>query len=548
MPVTPILLLCGIVFIVCILSNKLSAKVGVPALLVFIMLGMLFGSDGLFKIHFSDYNITNQICTVALIFIMFYGGFGTNWKVARPVAPQALLLSSLGVIITAVLTGLFCHFVLRMTLLEGLLIGAVISSTDAASVFSILRSKKLNLKYGLASMLEIESGSNDPTAYMLTVIILNLMTPGETQSYWYLVFSQVVYGIAFGFGLAFAAISLLKRIRLGNSALHMIFMVGIALVAYALPDLVGGNGYLSVYITGIVLGNSKIRHKAELANFFDGFTWIMQIALFFIIGLLSFPSLIPQVLLSAVAIALFMTFVSRPIAVFSILTPFRTPLRQQTLVAWAGLRGAASIVFAIYAVVSNAFTSNDIFHIVFCVALLSVAIQGTLLPPLARKLGLVDDSDTVFKTFTDYQSLSQLQLVDILISEGHPWTGHKIKDLGLPGGILIIMIRRKNKSIMPKGDTVVKTDDVLVLSATAFAGEDDYVSSEEYITQKHPWLSLPVREIQLPEGSFVLMIKRDGYEFVPSRDTVVCEGDTVVVSDEVVYPPPPRPRRKLKRK
>lgn len=543
----PVLLLCGIVFIVCILSNKLSTKIGVPALLLFILLGMLCGSDGLFKIQFSDYHITDQICSVALIFIMFYGGFGTNWKVARPVAPQAILLSSLGVVITAALTGLFCHYVLRMTLLEGLLIGAVISSTDAASVFSILRSKKLNLKHGLASMLEIESGSNDPTAYMLTVIILALMTPGGDTPYAYLIFAQVAYGLLFGFGLAFAAVFVLKRVRLGNSALHMIFMVGIALVAYALPTLIGGNGYLSVYITGIVLGNSKIRHKVELAHFFDGFTWIMQIALFFIIGLLSFPSQIPQILLPAIAIALFMTFISRPIAVFSILTPFRTPLKQQTLVAWSGLRGAASIVFAIYAVVSNAYTSNDIFHIVFCVALLSVAIQGTLLPLLARRLGLVDDSDTVLKTFTDYQSLSQMQLIDIPIVEGHPWTGHKIKDLGLPGGILIIMIRRRGKSLIPKGDTTIKADDVLVLSATPFAGEDDYVLSEEYITKKHHWYFQPVKNIKLPDGSFVLMIKRDNYELVPSKDTVVLSGDTLVISDEAQSAPPPK-RMRIKKK
>lgn len=529
---TPALLLCGIVFIVCILSNKLSAKIGIPALLIFIVLGMVFGSDGLFKIQFSNYEITDQVCSAALIFIMFYGGFGTNWKVARPVAPQAVLLSTFGVVITAVLTGLFCHFALRMPLLEALLIGAVISSTDAASVFSILRSKKLNLKHGLASVLEIESGSNDPTAYMLTIVILALMSPDSHAPYAYIIFAQIVYGLVFGFGIAFAALYILKHVRLGNSALHMIFMVGIALVAYALPSLLGGNGYLSVYITGIVLGNGKIRHKVELAHFFDGFTWIMQIVLFFLIGLLSFPSLIPQILLSAVAIALFMTFVSRPAAVFAVLSPFKTPLKQQILVAWSGLRGAASIVFAIYAVVSNAYTSNDIFHIVFCVALLSVAIQGTLLPLLARKLDLVDDRDTVLKTFTDYQSLSQMQLLDIPIAENHPWTGMMISELGLPGGILIIMIRRSARSLIPKGDTIIKTGDVLVLSAAPFAGEDDYVLSEEYITKKHHWYLQPVKNIKLPKGSFVLMIKRDGYEIVPNKDTVVLFGDTLVISDE----------------
>lgn len=515
----------------CILANKLSSRLGVPVLLLFILLGIVFGSDGLFKIQFDNYEITESLSSVALIFIMFYGGFGTCWRVAKPVALPAVLLSTFGVVITAALTGLFCHFVLKMTILEGLLIGAIIGSTDAASVFSVLRTQNLNLKHGLASLLEIESGSNDPTAYMLTIVILSLMRSGENVAFGKILASQIGFGLLFGFLTAFAAVFVLKRVHFENGGLESILVVAIAFISYALPATISGNGYLAVYITGIVLGNSKIHHKTQLVHFFDGITWIMQIMLFFVIGLLAYPSQIPSILLPAVLIALFLTFVSRPIAVFALLTPFRFPFKQQLLVAWSGLRGAASIVFAIMAVVDTAYTGgSDIFHIVFCVALLSVGFCGTLLPFIAKKLDLVDDSDPVFKTFTDYDHLSQMPLLDITVTEGHPWAGKTVSEMQLPADLLIIMIKRRQRAILPRGKTKIIPGDVLIVSGTVYQEEAENVLNEELIYEGHDWQNKRIKDVEGDKN--ILLLRRNHTTMIPTRDTVLLKNDTVVFSEK----------------
>ncbi len=518
-------LLCGIILMVCIVANKLASKSGVPVLLLFILLGMLSGSDGLLKIQFDNYQIAGDLSSFALIFIMFYGGFGTNWRIARPVVKSALLLSTLGVVITAGLTGLFCHLVLRVSLLEGLLIGSIVGSTDAASVFSILRNQKLNLKHGLASLLEIESGSNDPTAYMLTVVILSLMK-ADGLAFWQILLAQIGLGLLFGFIMAKISVWILKRIRFENGGLESIFVVAIALVSYGLPAILGGNGYLSVYITGIVLGNSKIHHKTQLVHFFDGVTWMMQMMLFFVIGLLSFPSQIPGILLPAVGIVLFLTFVSRPIAVGMLLTPFKIPLKQQLLVAWSGLRGAASIVFAIMAVMNQAYTDSDIFHIVFCVALFSVGLCGSLLPWLSRRLDLVDDSEPVFKTFTDYDHLSQMPLLDIEMTEGHPWAGKRLHELQLPSDLLVIMIKRKKHSVLPKGNTKILPGDVLVLCGATYHADTESLLNEEELYEGHPWLGDEMKNI-LAEGR-ILLIKRADASIIPNISTKLQAGDVVL--------------------
>lgn len=524
------ILICALILIACIISNKFSNKIGVPVLPLFIILGMLMGSDGIFGIEFNDFRLAEQVCSVALIFIMFYGGFGTNWKIAKPVAVQSVLLSTLGVVVTSVLAGLFCHLVLKTTLLEGLLIGSVIGSTDAASVFSILRSKKLNLKHNLASLLEIESGSNDPTAYMMTVIFLSLMSAERTGAFVWMILAQIGFGLLFGFGVAFLSVWVLKRLNFENNGIQAIFVVAIALAAYALPSVLGGNGYLSVYITGIVLGNSRIRQKVELVHFFDGLTWMMQIALFFVIGLLSFPSQIPQVILPAILIALFLTFVARPAAVFLILTPFRTPFKQQLLVAWSGLRGAASIVFAIYAVVSPAYTKTDIFHIVFCVALLSVSMQGTLLPVFARKLNLVDNDETVMKTFNDYQDDRDLSLIEIPMEDGHQWCGMALKDIHLPQEVVVLMIRRDGKTILPKGTTQVKPQDVLVLGGAPYREDGTVLLTEEEIGKGHPWVGKSIRDIEFPSHRMIAVIRRENGILIPSGNTTLLPRDLVILS------------------
>lgn len=456
---------CGALLLLCVASSKLLYRFGVPTLLVFLALGMLFGSDGPGGLAFDNYELARQICSIGLIFIMFYGGFGTNWKAARPVAAPAIWLSTAGVVITAALTGLFCVWALKTTLLEGLLTGAVLASTDAASVFAVLRSRKLNLKGGLASLLEVESGSNDPVAYMLTLVLLTLMNGEGGLSLGWVLVRQVGFGLLFGGVLAAGSALVLRRVNLEIDGLYPIFVLAVALLGYALCEQAGGNGYLSVYIIGIVLGNSRILHKRSLVHFFDGISWLMQILLFFTLGLLSFPTHLPHVLLPGVLIALFMVFVARPAAVFSILSWFRIPVRQQLLVSWVGLRGAASIVFAIYAVTAGGLLENDIFHVVFFVALFSVAVQGSLIPLVARRLDLVEPEGSVFKTFTDYEDETMSRLVEVTVDETHLWADRSLMDAELPDDALVVMIRRRDQVLVPKGSTTICPGDVLVVSA-----------------------------------------------------------------------------------
>lgn len=458
-----LLLICAVIILVCVCSSKVLYRFGVPALLIFLVLGMLCGSDGIFKIQFDDYNLANEICSFGLVLIMFYGGIGANWKTAKATAPQAILMSTLGVLLTALLTGLFSYLVLKTSLLEGLLLGAVVGSTDAASVFSILRSRKLNLKGGLSSLLEIESGSNDPCAYMLTAVILSLLSGGG-EPILLLLAKQLFFGVGIGWLLAKVTIFLLKRVHLEIEGLYPIFVLAVAVLTYSLSSVLGGNGYLGVYIAGILIGNAKIPHKVSLVRFFDGISWLMQIMLFFVLGLLSFPSQLPAVTLSGILISLFMMLIARPAATFAILSFFKTPWRQQVLVSFAGLRGAASIVFAVYAVIHPAHIGIDIFHIVFFIALFSVSLQGTLLPVIAKKLNLVDSKEPVLKTFNDYEETLGDHLYEVTLSSTDPWTGKPILEAEIPEGILIVVILRHGNSIVPKGSTVLEDGDTLVLS------------------------------------------------------------------------------------
>ncbi len=458
------MLAIGVILLVAVSSSKLLYRFGIPTLLIFMVLGMLLGSDGPGGIAFSNYEVARKICSFALVFIMFYGGFSTNWKIAKPVAVRSILMSTLGVVITAITTGLFCHLVLKTTLLEGLLIGSVIASTDAASVFAILRSRKLNLKGGLASLLEIESGSNDPVAYMLTIVTLTLMSNDTETSLGLVLLYQIVFGILVGFVLAKLSGFVLKRVNLEIDGLYPIFVTAIAIVAYAFSETIGGNGYLCVYIVGIYLGNTRFIHKRSLVHFFDGISWLMQILLFFTLGLLSFPSHLPKIALSACAIAIFILLVARPLATFLILSWFKTPIKQQLFVSWVGLRGAASIVFAIYALTYNVAIKNDIFHIVFFVSLFSVSIQGSFIPLIARKLNLVEEESPVAKTFNDYQEENSTQLVELTIQDDNPWANKSIMEADIPEEILVVMIKRKQEVVVPKGSTMMKPGDILVLS------------------------------------------------------------------------------------
>lgn len=524
------MLIAAVVIIACVIFNKISERLGVPMLLAFMVLGMAFGSDGIFKIHFDNYGFAEQICTVALVFIMFYGGVGTRLNEAKPVAPQAVLLSSLGTVLTAGFVGLFCIFILKMQVLEGLLMGAVISSTDAASVFSILRSKRLNLKYKTASLLELESGSNDPFSYMLTAIILSLMTGGITgQSIAYMLFAQVTYGIIFGFIVAFSALLFMKKFSFNSDGFDAVFVVAAALLAYAIPAAIGGNGYLSAYITGIILGNNQIRNKRALVHFFDGVTGLMQMLLFFLLGLLSFPSEFGKTALPAMCIALFLTFIARPVAVFLILSPFKCSLKQQLLVSWSGLRGAASIVFAIMTVVSPAHIGNDVFHTVFIIVLFSILIQGTLLPYVAKKLDMTDDSGDVMKTFTDYSYELPVSFIQLKIPEGHHWTEKTIKDLALPLNLMLALIIRGEEKIIPNGTTELKSEDKIILCGKSTETIDGVKIFEHEIDKSDSWCDKSLKEIST-DGELIIMIKRGDKLLIPDGNTRILENDIVVVN------------------
>ncbi len=518
------------IIILCILLNKLSNRIGVPMLLGFILLGMFFGSDGIVKIPFDDYNIAEIICSFGLIFIMFYGGFGTNWKRARPVAFKAVMMSSIGVILTCLVTGLFCHYILKIDFMESMLIGAIISSTDAASVFSIFRSKKINLKYNTASLLEVESGSNDPFAFLLTVIFLSLMSGGMNGfDIAILALKQLMFGLFGGFVIGFTAVWVLKKFDFIGDGFDTIFVFAVALAAYGTVNLTGGNGYLSVYIAGIILGNSNIDNKKSLVSFFDGLTGLVQITIFFLLGLLCFPSQFSNVAFEGLCIALFLTFIGRPLVSFFILKPLGANIGQIMMVAFCGLRGAASIVFSIMAIVSPAYTSYDVFHITFFIVLFSIALQGSLLVPAAKRLNMIDAESDVMKTFTDYSDETQVEFVKLQLKDNHPWCNKKVKDISLIDDMLLVLIIRGKEKIVPRGDTVLMKGDLIVLSALSLNDDYDVMLKETVIDNDHEWVNKKLSEIKMDKG-LVILIKRNDEILIPKGDTVIEADDVLVMS------------------
>lgn len=521
-------LLCAAVLILCIFSNKISNKLGVPSLLIFMLLGMLFGSDGIFKIDFADFAVAEDICTAALVFIMFYGGYSINWKHARPAAPKALLLSAVGVIMTAGLVSLCCHFLLKFPFAESFLIGSVVSCTDAAAVFSIFRSKNLNLAGDLAPLLEIESGSNDPVAYMLTVIALTIMEGKAVSSLGVVIILELSVGIAVGVLVGIIAPRIIRKFRFYAGGFDSIFMIAVAMVSYALAVVLDGNGFLSVYLTGIIMGNTKMKSKADIIHFLDNITTLAQMAAFFLLGLLSFPSQMMGFLPNTLIIILFLTLVARPLAVF-LLTGKKYSIREKIFISWAGLRGASSIIFAIFATVSGIYKGEYVFHIVFGLTILSVVVQGTLLPAVAEKLNLIDNNNDVLTTFNDYQDDASMNLMQIHINEGHGWQNQLIRDVNLPEGSLAMLIRRQDETIIPKGDTRILAGDEVVLNVPAYESVNDIELREITIDKDHPWNGCRIEDLDLEDHVLVAMIKREDRNIIPKGQTKIQEGDVVVV-------------------
>ena len=524
------LLIFSVIIFTCVFLNKFSGKVGIPVLLFFLMLGLLCGS------RYDDFasvrgSVVEDVSTVALIFIMFYGGFGTRWKSAKPIALEAGLLATLGVALTALFVGLFCHFVLGWAVLESFLMGSVISSTDAATVFSILRSRKLGLKNNSAPLLEVESGSNDPMSYMLTAIVLSLFT-GDISAgtiVWD-IFSQIVFGAGLGLVISTGAVFLMRRISLRNNGFDLLLFISIALLSYALPDIVGGNGYLSAYIVGIVLGNTDIPERKSMVGLFDSITSLMQIVIFFLLGMLTIPSNLLHSLLPALAIFAFLTFVARPLAVFGLLTPFRKySFSQMGLISFVGLRGAASIVFAITILTSEIGLQNDIFSIVFCIVLISIALQGSLIPAVAKGTGMTDTGSDVMTTFSDFSENAEMSFGAIRIKESGSWTGKPVKDLDLPQDCLIVLIVRGNERIVPKGDTILAAGDEIVLCTRSYQGGMTDALIQHQLSENSRWAGRKVCDYPKGRNNLLVMIQRGEKKIIPNGNTILKEGDVVVL-------------------
>lgn len=523
------LILIGTVIAICVLLNRFAQRLPIPSLLIFIALGMCFGVNGIVGIPFDDYQISEQICSVCLLFVMFYGGFGTNLKAARPAAAKAVVLSTAGVVATAGLVGIFAHFALKLEWMESFLIGSVIASTDAASVFSVLKTQKLDLKDHTASLLEIESGSNDPFSYMLTVLFVSLLQ-GESISVPALLANQILVGAAAGLLIGYAAVFFLKKCDFYMEQGKTIFVFAAAALAYALPSVFGGNGYLSVYICGIYMGNAALPDKKDLVHFFDAVTGIAQMMIFFLLGLLVTPSELPETFLPALLIMLFLTFIARPLAAGILLAPMGSGLRQIGVVSWAGLRGVASIVFAIYAVLGEIELHYNLFNLVFCIVILSLGIQGTLLPRVSSVLDMIDRNQDVRRTFNDYQEDNDVSFVKLHVSAGHRMAGKALKELPLAPDFLAALLLRGKETLVPNGETVVEEGDLLILAAEQFEDRENLSMSEICLDKNSKWAGKSLSEIRLPKGSLIVLIQREGKTLIPGGSTVLQAGDCLAVA------------------
>ena len=526
-----ILLFTGLVIVLCLVLKPLGTKLPAPTLLIFIALGMLLGVDGPAHIDFSDYALTESVCSTALLFIMFYGGFNTNIERARPVAVPAVLLSTVGVVMTAGVTGIFAHFALGMDWVGGLLLGSVVASTDAASVFSVLREHSLSLRDGTDSLLEVESGSNDPVAYMLTAV-LSTFAAGGSVNIPVLLAKQIVLGVGLGLAIGWLAARLAERARAAADGAQTIFLFAVAIIAYALPSCLGGNGFLAVYLAGIVLGASEIPCKVEMAHFFDTLTEMAEMTIFFLLGLLVTPARLPQMLLPGLAVMAFMLLVSRPVAVGLLLAPFKTSARQVALVSWAGLRGAASVVFSLYTVVAGVPGGHDLFDLVFVIAVSSIVLQGSLLPSVARALDMIDAAGDVRRTFNDYRDQEGMSFVKLKVGAGHPFAGRSLSDIGGATDMLVVLVLRDGAHpVLPNGDTVIEEGDLLVMAAPTFEERAEVTLREVTVRPNGQLAGKRLRDV--PQGRhpfIVVMLRRGGEVIIPDGDTQVLVGDEAVIA------------------
>ena len=478
----------GFLFVIAVIAFasiwacKAGYKFGFPVLLMLLFMGMLFGGEGLKFVIFDDYETASTIGTVALCVILFSGGMDTKINDIRPVIKEGLILATAGVFLTAVITGFVIRAVFDTMLgadiatasgagiMTSLLLAAVMSSTDSASVFSILRSKNLNLKNNLRPLLESESGSNDPVAFIMTVTLITIVKSGETPDYVSVasdVAVKLVMGGTVGFAAGKAFVWAINKLNIDNSSLYPIAVLSGCFIIYSTAYFLQGNSYLAVYVGGLVIGNSQFVHKRATINFFDGLTWLCQLIMFLTLGLLVSPHQLVKTIVPGIIISLVMIFIARPASVFLCLAPFKRSFKEKAFVSWVGLKGAAPIIFAIMLLTNDTPNANLQFNIVFMCTLISLIVQGTSLPWVAKKFGLIDDTCELSqpKSF-DLEFSDDIKSVTTEIKitqENLDEYGYYLMNLPFPENTLVVMIKRGGKYFVPKGKTELKDGDRLLL-------------------------------------------------------------------------------------
>ena len=469
----PFLVAAAVLVLAAVLASTVSARLGVPAVLLFILIGMLAGSEGIGGIEFDDYELAQGVGIVALAYILFSGGFDTRWGDIRPVLGKGLALATVGVAVTALVVGAVASAVLDVSLLTGLLLGAIISSTDAAAVFSVLRARGVGLQGRLRPLLELESGSNDPMAVFLTVALLELVQHEDATIVELLpVFAQqmAVGGLA-GVLIGKGAVAGINRLRLEYDGLYPVMSLSVVLLTYGAAAVLGGSGFLAVYLAGLVMGNAQFLHRKSLMRFHDAIAWLMQIAMFLVLGLLVFPSEVGAVAGEGLLIAATLVLVARPVAVVLTLAFTRLGARAVLLVSWVGLRGAVPIILATFPLVEGLPEAGLIFNVVFFAVLTSVLVQGTTISPVARWLKV----DAPLEGARPYPlelvptAGATTDLHDLSIPEGSPVVGRALVELALPEGALIVLVNRGGDFVVPQGSTVLEGGDNVLLLATTKA-------------------------------------------------------------------------------
>lgn len=479
-----ILLIGSVLIFSSIIISKTGYRFGIPTLLLFLLVGMLFGSDGL-GLQFNSARDAQFIGMMAMSIILFSGGMDTKYQDIKPVLKPGIVLSTVGVLLTTVLTGVFIYFLsglthtnIELTMMASLLLAATMSSTDSASVFSLLRSQRMNLKENLRPMLELESGSNDPMAYMLTIVLIQIISSGSELSLAVVgrdLLVQFLIGGSVGYAFGRFAVWLVNRINLSNSSLYPILLLSIVFATFTITDLLRGNGYLAVYIAGVIVGNARLVYRKEINTFMNGLTWLFQIIMFLSLGLLVNPHEMLDIAAVALLIGLFMIVIARPVSVFACLLPFRNISNKARLfVSWVGLRGAVPIIFATYPVIAGIEGSQQLFNIVFFITLLSLVVQGMSISSFARWLHLDLPEEKEGNEFgVELPDEIDTKLEDMTLTTEMLAGGNRLKDMNIPKGSLVMLVKRGNEFIIPNGQVELHAGDKLLFISENKDGKED---------------------------------------------------------------------------